>query len=351
MSKIKFYFAVVAISILVSPVIAQESDTTFIEEDFSMYADVEIAGGGKRFATSKVLDQSPNKLISVGYDFQGSHTMTLQSLGGVPDQDVDVQSVQGLRLAGNFPIISKTNILVNLGFNYWESHYNLDNRNSHPLATALQENGLRTTQLLATIFKPLNDTRFLLIQAAANLSGDYTLPGFQPTNLSRFGGAIIYGWKKNDRLMYGFGISRSYLIGESNYVPVIYYYNTFRSREWGIEAAFPARAELRRSFNSRTLAFIGYELQGQTYFINGIENVDGILDPELRRSELRIRAKFERSIKDFIWLSAQVGLRYNWNFNLDDGDIFRGFGDDEYTLENDLSNALFVNFSINLVSP
>lgn len=330
---------------------AQEADTTYIVEDFSMYADVEIAGDGKRFITSKVFDQSPNKLISVGYDFQGSHTMTLDNFAGVEGQELEVQSVQGLQLAGNIPIVSKTNILVNLGFNYWESHYTIDDANNHPLAQSLDNNGLRTTQLIATIFKPLNEKNFLLIQASAGLSGDYSLPDFQPIALTRLGSTIVYGWKKSDRLMYGFGMSRSYLIGEANYVPVVYYYNTFSSRKWGIEAVLPARAELRRNFSSRAFAFFGYELQGQSYFMSNLENLDGIANPELRRGELRIRAKFEHSLKDFIWVSAQLGLRYNWNFNVDDGDIFRGFGDDDYELENDLSNALYFNISLNLVSP
>lgn len=232
MNKLSILYAVIFLFFTYSQCKSQETDTTFIEEDFSMYADVEIAGGGKRFITSKVFDQSPNKLISVGYDYQGGHTMTLGNLGDSPEQDINVQSVQGIRLAGNFPIISKTNVLVNLGFNYWESHYAINNTNGHPLATALEDNGLRTTQILATIFKPLNEKNFLLIQASANLSGDYVLPDFQPLDLTRIGGTLIYGWKKNDRLMYGFGLSRSYLIGEVNYVPVMYYYNTFKSRKW-----------------------------------------------------------------------------------------------------------------------
>ena len=38
---------------------AQETDTTEVE-DYSQYADAELAGDAKRFATQKVLDQSPN---------------------------------------------------------------------------------------------------------------------------------------------------------------------------------------------------------------------------------------------------------------------------------------------------
>jgi hypothetical protein len=82
-----------------------------------------------------------------------------------------------------------------------------------------------------------------------------------------------------------------------------------------------------------------------------LRNFENIMNPELRRSELRLRFTFERSLKDFIWVSAQAGLRYNWSFNVDDNDFFRGFGDQPYAFENDLTEAFYFNFSINLVSP
>ncbi len=331
---------------------AQVSDTTFVEEDFSMYGEVEMADGGKRFATSKVLGQSPNKLISVGYDFQGGHEMTLDNFGSASMSTLQVNSVQGIRVAANFPIISKTNVLVNIGANYWESVYQIDNAQSHPLAQSLQQRSLRTTGLSATVFKPFNETNFLLIQVISDLNGDYFLPDFQPLRFARYSINAIYGWKKHDRLLYGFGLSRSYRVGEPNYLPVFMYNYTFPSRKWGIESVFPARAHIRRTFDARTMAFFGYELEGQTYRMSSLEGTAGINDPELRRSELRVRLVFERAIKDFIWLSAQGGLRYNYSFNLDDGDFFRGFfGDQPFVMENDLANSLYFNISINLVSP
>jgi len=77
---------------------AQETDSTLVEEDFSLYGEAELAGGGKRFCTSKVFDQSPNKLISFGYDFQGSHTMSLASTGttAAGDFSVKLQANRGL---------------------------------------------------------------------------------------------------------------------------------------------------------------------------------------------------------------------------------------------------------------
>ncbi len=314
-----------------------------------MYADAELAGDAKRFCTSKVFDQSPNKLISLGYDFQGGHDWALGT-GSTADQ-VRVRSVQGIRLGSNFPVISKTNLLLNLGVNYWESHYQVDDAESRPLANALASRGLRTTGITATVFKPLNEKNFIFAQSVFDLNGDYFFPDFQSLSYTRVSGTVIYGWKKHDRLLYGFGVSRTYRVGEANYIPVFMYNYTAPSRKWGVESVFPARANVRRTFNTRTLAFFGYELEGQTYRLASLRGFENIANPELRRSELRIRFTFERSLKDFVWISAQAGLRYNWSFNIDDGDFFRGFGNQPYAIENDLTNAFYFNLSVNLVSP
>lgn len=349
MTRHLFFLLLLAFSAVVA--FAQDPDTTVVEEDFSMYADVELADDTKRYCTSKVLDLSPNKLISVGYDFQGGYDLTLGRWGELPGTALRVNSVQGIRLAGNFPIISKTNMLLNLGVNYAEAHFDIDQAQQHPLARELNERGLRTAGIAATMFKPFNEKNFVLVQGVFDLNGDYFLPDFQSLSLTRFSATAIYGWKKHDRLMYGFGLSRTYRVGEANVIPVFLYNYTWPSRKWGVESIFPARANLRRTFNARTLAFFGYELEGQTYRISSLRGEQNMVNPELRRSELRIRFTFERSIKDFIWLSLQTGLRYNWAFNLDEGNFFRGFGNDPYVQENTLANTFYVNFSINLVSP
>ena len=52
---------------------AQTDTTATEEEDFSMYENLDFAdAGAKRFCTPKVFDLSPAKLISIGYDYQGS---------------------------------------------------------------------------------------------------------------------------------------------------------------------------------------------------------------------------------------------------------------------------------------
>lgn len=350
MFRYKLGITLILLNLTIVSTFAQETDTTEVEEDFSMYADAELADGSKRYCTFKVFDQSPNKLISVGYDFQTGYDFTFQNIQGIGSTILKNRVNHGIRLGANVPVISTTSWLVNLGFSYWETHYDFENETAHPLAQALENSGLRTVGISGTVFKPLNEKNFVLTSFNADLNGDYTLPGFQDAGLTRISGTLVYGWKKHDRLLYGFGLSRSYRIGEANYLPVILYNYTFPSRKWGVEAIFPARANLRRTFNTRTIAMFGYELEGQTYRINQLTN-NGIANAELRRSELRARITLERSLKDFLWVSFQAGFRYVWNINLDEGDRFRGFGDDAYRLENDLSNALYFNFSINLVSP
>lgn len=332
-------------------VLAQQ-DSTQAVEDFSMYGDAELADGAKRFCTSKVLDQSPNKLISVGYDYQGPHTIDAPDWGLSSMENAKLLNVSGLRLGASFPLISKTNILVGLGVNYWETRYNFSDPVTHPFLSTLSKRGLRTAGLSTTVFKPLNEKNFILAQASADLNGDFVLPELQSLSFLRYSGSLVYGWKKHDRLLYGFGVSRTYRIGEPNYIPVILYNYTFPSRKWGIESVFPARVQVRRNFNPRTLAFFGWELEGQTYRLSTLEAKNGAQNPELRRSELRLRLTFERSLKDFIWISVQSGFRYNWSYNVDEGDIFRGFtGSQPYLLENNLANAFYMNVSINLVSP
>lgn len=343
---------------------AQESDTTEVE-DYSQYADAELAGDAKRFATQKVLDQSPNKLISIGYDYQSSYFMELAVFGTASTPNASSERVNntfnsGLRLAANVPVISRNNIIVNLGGNYWETRYDIENPENvtNPLALSLDRYGLRTLGLSTTVFKPFNEKQVLFVLAQADLNGNYSLADIQSLKYTRYSVFAIYGWKMHDRLMYGFGVARTYRAGEQIILPLFMYNYTFPSRKWGVESIFPARAHLRRTFNPRSMAFFGYELEGQTYHIaNRGNEFDQWLpnnadDLELRRGELRIRLMYERSIKDFIWVSVQAGLRYNWRFNLDQGDFYRGFtGDQPYLAENKIGNPLYINFSINLVSP
>lgn len=328
--------------------------------DFSQFANASVDNSVKRYCTSKVLGLSPNKLISIGYDWQGKQEVLNEiSLGGITLKDnMEIKSASGLRFTANVPVISNTKWLVSLGANYWRVNYNTGD--AKPLSyfnNQLNTNGLTTLGLNATLFKPLNEKNFILSFISADANGAFKLDNSQLGEYltsPKYTVAAFYGWKRNDRSMIAFGASRTYRPGAQGYIPLILFNHTFESKKWGIESLFPARLAVRRTINTRNLLFFGYELEGNSYsIINTTNPRNNFYDNlELRRSEIRPRITYERSLYQFIWLSVQVGYRINYNFNVDQGDDLRLLGSDAaYYMTNTLSNAPYFQVGINLVSP
>ncbi|MFY7707504.1 MAG: DUF6268 family outer membrane beta-barrel protein [Flavobacteriales bacterium] len=349
-----------------------QQDSTVVpveeEEDFSMYDNLGFADGdAKRYCTSKVFDLSPAKLISFGFDLEGPATLVTDSFpgvgnnGGFGPSESRYRGVGGVRFGANIPVISRNDIIIQVGATYWQHQfYEEENPKlalaENPVNQTIRSNGLRTTGLNTTIFKPFNEKHFALFQASGDLNGDYNFSNMGNLDRTRISAAAIFGWKKHDRRMVGVGISRTYRVGELNYIPIVLVNWTAPNRKWGVEALAPARVHVRRTFSSRSLLLLGYELEGNSYFLAGNNALSDDRFIELRRSELRIRAVYERSLKNFIWISLQAGLRYNYAFEVDEfqdgNEFFRGFfGDQPYLMENTLGNTFYTMISINLVSP
>jgi len=335
-----------------APVFAQEE----LDDDFD-FSSLVPAESVKAFCSSRILNGGPQKLFSVGYELQGSHDLEAGSWMNFSEQTARIDNLREFSVDIQYPVVSKNNITLALQFNYLNTQYDYDDNAplSHPLHSTLDENGLNSATLSTVIFKPLNLTNFLIIQAGASLNGDYSLSDIQPLSYSRLFGAVIYGWKPNDRKMWGVGVSRTYLGGALNYLPIFYYQYSSADGKWGVDALFPSRLNLKRNFSPQSILSIGHNFQGNTYRLNSLaqEGDQGEeLDPELRRSELRFRAIFDRAITRTLWFTLQGGLRYNWEFNVDDGDFFRSlFAEDPYLFENELGNPLYFQFSISWVSP
>lgn len=349
------------------PLIASaQTDSSSTDEDWDMYGNLDFADkGAKRFASSKVLNLSPARLIGVGYEVVGGAGLSSPAMP-VPNAPTDTSASRiglshGLRLQANIPLISRNNIIWQMNLNYQDQNYVFEDAAAltHPLHRWLSRNGLRSAGVGFTVFKPFDEKNFVLLQASADASGDYgwkRLPSFG--NL-RYSAALLYGRKVSDRFMWGAGISRTYRVGELNYVPVVLLNWTSASGKWGVECLLPARGSLRRTFSPRSLATLGFELEGQSY---RLENVDSDIlvsqtNLELRRSELRLRLEYQRSLSGFYWIGIQAGLRYNYAFELDsfgsdNREFFRGFfGDQGYLLENSLQHTWFVSVVFSLVSP
>ena len=356
------YFCIAALALMGFNIEAQE-DTTSSTDDFD-FSDFELAAEPAQvFCNNKVLGQSPTSLVGVFYNHQLGHDLPIELEDGSELGRASINAAQQISLVSNIPLISRNNILINMGVTYQEQRYTMDIANSHPLLEHLNDNVLRRTNLTFTLFKPLSEKNFILAQLGAEINGDYALDmDFSKTRLPL---ALLYGWKPSDRLMYAFGASRTYLGGALNYVPIIYYYHTFKNQKWGIEALLPARALLRYRFNSLSFMSLGFQVNGASFALNNFQdftsNYTGTdaqdlinaQDIELRRSEIRAGLAYSRQLSGFFWISAEAGYRINYSYDVDqNGDFLRFFGsDDPYLINTGLENPLYFTIGLSYVSP
>lgn len=363
----KYLLLSLVLALGISSIKAQE-DTTQVEEEFD-FSDFELAAEpAKAFCNNKILNQSPTTLVGVFYDNMVPHDITAGTPLDLEEVDLadnaEIRSNQRLAITTNLPVISRNNILINFNLVFQRQFYNIENSDGHPLLRTLNENGLTRMGALFTVFKPLNEKNFILAQAGFEINGDYSIDNISTDDAWRFPAALLYGWKPNDRLMYAFGLSRTYLGGALNYVPIVYYYQSFRNQKWGIEAVIPSRARLRYRFNSNSLISAGFNVIGATYALNEWTNYAEDYNPgvnelinaeavELRRSEIRTGISYQRQLFGFFWINAEAGYRINYSFELDEGgDFLRPFGDDTpYFIENDLENAPYFTIGIAYTSP
>ncbi|MDA9199056.1 hypothetical protein N9O59_03320 [Schleiferiaceae bacterium] len=356
-----------------TPIFAQtetESTDSYDDIDWSLYDDLGFEDESiKRYANAKIEGLSPAKLISFGYDFQGPYTITAgdmtasdgTTIGG--GDGLQVNSTAGIRAGFNLPVVSQTNLVWQMGANYWNTSYNYaeaPSASDNPLHQTLSENGLRTSGVNTTIYKPLDEEQFILFQGSADMSGTYG-SSLMPAQYLKYSAAVLWGKRPTEKKQWAVGVARTYRVGELNYIPVILYNKTSANNKWGTEALFPARVHVRRTINPRNMVFLGYELQGQSFRM--YENLPGFdirdEDLEIRRGEIRVRAIYEFSLKNFIWMSVQAGYRINYRYDVDrlvsGPDIYRAFGlidgTPAYAQMNGLTNPFYVNVSVNLVSP
>lgn len=330
----------------------QPDSTKVEEEDFSIYADVvDAPSNTKIYATQKILGLSPSKLISLGFDMVGAHSLEVDEIPNFPVNDYKISSNTGTRFAANFPVISYTKMILSLGVNYLDFNYNSDKtvtKSDNPLIYSLNQYNLRSYGVNATLFKPFNAKLFGILQFAADHNSAGLINQFN-TNGLKYGGAVIIGNKPHDRLQYGFGVTRTYRGGALIYLPVVMYNYTFKNKKWGVEMLLPARANLRYTINSRQLLFAGFEVEGNSYYMKPMVDEYSLESNniQLHRSEIRPRLTYEFSLYKFIWMSIQTGYRIAYRFNADDVD----YNDKPYLMENTLNGSYYFNVSINLVSP
>lgn len=308
-----------------------QDDEVFNPDDYNDASTV------KKYCTQKTLNQTPTKLIGLGFEmnsgFKNNNLTHAQSFSGMG----------GLRAQANFLVISTNKLIISAGGTYWGTKF----FTKDPIAllpgdmNQLYKNNIYNLGANATMFKPLDEKHFLIVQG--NIESAFTPDEGKIDNIKKsiyYYGSAFYGWKKGDYRMIGVGISRTYRLGRPLFVPVLLYNRTFNDR-WGIEAVLPARAHVRYNFSTNSMLLGGYELEGQQVDLVNSNNF-------LQRGEIKPRLVFEQRLKGFFWLSLQAGYRVNGRFNL--VSEYNGEENKE-VFKNNWGASPYVNFSINFVSP
>ena len=322
---------------------AQE-DTTEVF-DYSKFGDAE---GVKRFCTQKVLNQSAQRIVSFGYEYHGGFSMPDVRLAYMlpASQNFTVNNVAALRAQVNIPVISTNKFIWQLGANYWGSKYNIENPGTNLFAKILHEGTMTSAGINSTIFKPLNEKNFLIIQGSADANGIFKNLSEVNGKSITFSATAIYGWKTSEKNMIGTGLARTYRAGQVIHLPVLFWNKTFNDK-WGMELLLPARGFLRYNVSTTNMFQFGFELEGNQFWMNLPNSKNRSVF--MQRGEVKPRIMWDKKISGFIWLNAQAGLRYNYRF-----DVMNEYDARKESLRyftSNLGNPFYFNISLNLVSP
>jgi len=330
--------------LIVSNVATAQVDSSEVF-DYSKFGDAE---GVKRYGTLKVLNQLPQRIVSLGYEYHAGFNMPNIPIAALlpASQNFTVNQVSSFRAQANIPLISSNKIIWQLGANYWSSNFNVDNPGSNLFANSINNRSMTTSGINSVIFKPLNEKNFLILQASADINGVFQEFSDITTKAITVSGTAIYGWKTSDKNMIGTGISRTYRAGQILHIPVLFWNRTFNDN-WGMELLLPARGHLRYNFSASNILQLGFELEGNQFWMNLPNSQKG--EVFIQRGELKPRIIWDKKIKGFIWLSAQAGIRYNWRFDV--MNEYDAKENNQRYFTSNLGNPLYFNLSINLVSP
>ena len=331
------------ICLLSSLWVFSQTDTT---ENFD-YSNFGDADGVKRFCTQKVLNQTPQRIISLGFEQYGAFEMPgVSFLTRQAPAQININQLNAIRAQVNVPVISTNKLIWQMGVNYWSSKFNIANPNVNEFASALSNNALLTAGLNTTVFKPLNEKNFLIFQASADVNGLFENVNDIQNKAMTASGTIIYGWKTSEKNMIGAGLARTYRAGRLLHVPVLFWNKTFNDK-WGMELLLPARGFVRYNFSTTSMLQAGFELEGNQFLVRLPQTLS--INTYIQRGEVKPRIMWDKKLTGFLWLNAQAGLRYNYRFDV--VNRYDAMEESQRFFSSNLGNPLFFNISLNFVSP
>ena len=231
------------------------------------------------------------------------------------------------------PILWKDHLKSALGFSYNQTQYELSSSSVLDENSTIITDNFRSYSSNIYLIKPFIGNKYLTFRASAGISGDVT---DSRSEYLKFSISVLYGIKKNDYTIIGYGATFRYSLGSSIPLP-FFYFNKALTDRWGIELQLPLAAKLRYVTDNKKNAFI-FQTRISSYRYNVEEPLPTIASSEVQSIDFNTQFVYEREIYDFIWFSLYARLKSNLRFEIDD-------------TENEIQKGFLVGGSIFLVPP
>lgn len=314
----------------------------------------------KEYANPSVEGTARGKFLIVkyqrffNYDFNSKEANATKLPVGNANATVDKSNIAEIK--GFIPLWNRPHFKTVLGVGYEREEYHFKNssENNYLYHQNLEDKGLKSLSAQLAFIHPINYKNYFVWRFKGQLNGDYTSDELNFNDYLKVTGELMYGWKKSKYFSWGIGAQAGYTFGRFSVYPAILYNRTFNNT-WGVESVFPANIKLRYTpFTDKTFFYFGYELDGYSYNIK-VDKYPFSQSPvfsniktlELRHNDVKINARYEQEIYDFLWFGLEGGYRINVAY-----DAFESGTNRKTTLiETDAGGAPFVEASIFFVVP
>jgi hypothetical protein len=327
---------------------------------FNSYAQEDTTRRDKEFANPSVEGTPRGKFLIFKYqrffDYRFNSTAANNEKLPVGNADAQVKNSNIAEIKGFIPLWNRPHFKTVLGLGYEREEYNFEksDNNTYLYHQNLQDKGLKSLSAQLAFLHPMNYKNYMIFRVKGQLNGDYTSNELNFNDYLKVTAEVMYGWKKSKYFSWGLGAQLGYTFGRQTIYPAILYNRTFNNH-WGVEAVFPANIKMRYTPSSdKSYFYFGYELDGYSYNIKVdkfpfsqspiFSNIKTI---ELRHNDVKLQARWEKEIYDFLWFGLEGGYRMNIAY-----DAFESGSERKTTLiETDAGGAPFAEASIFFVVP
>ena len=294
-----------------------------------------------------ILGNIPKKAISLQYEYQSKFETDSKNRIAFPvtTNNVLTNNVSSFKLGYNKNVRVKPNGYISVDVGYTNTTFNgVANAglNANPMPFVFNNTAFHAVNASTSIFKPLNDKHFFIINAGVEINGNTASIEKVGTRNIFASGLLMYGTKRNYNEMWAFGVARSYRLGRVIHVPSILWNKNF-SKKWGMEMLLPSRVIFRYTANKKTIFNGGVELEGNQFAVTN--NLNSINNSFLQRGEIRPKLGIETELTKNMRFTANAGIRINGRF-----DIADNYDGKILLLENAPKANAFVNIGVSWIS-